>query len=109
MKIKTLTKICINLLLAVVVFSVLYCVNFAVSWINSLDYSNMLYITLPFVGLSICCLVTFGIIAERVEEKRQMEIRRKKRMFVLKRAYANRNNIIYLKRAPKLDLFKEAC
>lgn len=109
MKINTLTKICINLLLAVVAFSALYCVNFALSWINSLDYGNMLSMTLPFVGLAIVCLIAFGIIAERVEEKRQMEIRRKKRMFVLKRAYENRNNIIYLKRATKLDLFKEAC
>lgn len=109
MKTKTLTKICINLLLAVVAFSLIYCVSFALSWINSLDYGNMLTVTLPFVALAIVCLIAFGIIAERVEEKRQMEIRRRKRMFVLKRTYENRNNIIYLKRAPKLNLFKEAC
>lgn len=109
MKTNTLAKICINLLLAVVAFSAIYCVNFAISWINSLDYGNMLAVTLPFVGLAIVCLIAFGIIAERAEEKRQMEIRRRKRMFVLKRAYKNRNNIIYLKRAPKLDLFREAC
>lgn len=109
MDVRKLTKICINLLLAVFVFSAVYCINFAVSWINSLDYGNMLSITLPFVALGICCLVAFGIIAERIEEERQRKIRKRKRMFVLKKAYVNRNNIIYLKSAPKLELFKEAC
>lgn len=109
MTIKGLTKLCINLLIAVVIFSVLYCVNFGVSWLNKLSYGDMLSVTLPFVALGICCLLAFGIVADNIEEKRQREIRKRKRNFVLKRTYRNRNKIIYLNRAPKFDLFKEAC
>lgn len=109
MKIKFLTKLCINLLMAVVIFTALYCVNFGVSWLNNLSYGNMLAVTLPFIGLSICCLFAFSIVADNIEEKRQREIRKRKRNFVLKKAYRNRNKIIYLNHVSKLDLFKEAC
>ena len=48
MNVKGLTKVCINLLIAVVVFIVMYCVNFGLSWINNLSYSDMLFVTLMF-------------------------------------------------------------
>ena len=102
---KGLTKVCINLLIAVVVFIVMYCVNFGLSWINNLSYSDMLFITLPFIGLSVLCVAAFGIVADCIEEKRQREIRKRKRIFVLKRAYRNRNKIVLVKSVPKFELF----
>lgn len=105
MNINGLTKICINLLAAVVVFIIMYCVNFGLSWLNNLSCSDMLIVTLPFIILSILCLATFGIVADRIEERRQMEIRKRKRIFILKRAYRNRNKIIVLKSVPKFELF----
>ena len=99
MNIKGLTKVCINLLIAVVVFIVMYCVNFGLS------YSDMLFITLPFIGLSVLCVAAFGIVADCIEEKRQREIRKRKRIFVLKRAYRNRNKIVLVKSVPKFELF----
>ncbi len=105
MKIKGLSKICINLLTAVVIFIVLYCINFGLSWINNLSYCDMLLVTLPFLALGICTLAVFGYAAEYAEEKRQQEIRRKKRNFVLKKAYRNRNNIVFVRSIAKYELF----
>lgn len=105
MNVKGLTKICINLLIAVVFFIVMYCVNFGLSWINNLSYSDMLFATLPFIVLSILCVAVFGIVADCVEERRQREIRKKKRIFVLKRAYRNRNKIALVKSVTKFELF----
>lgn len=105
MNIKGMTKLCINLLVAVVIFTVLYCINFGFSWINNLSYKDMLYVTIPFLILTICCITAFGIVADFIEEKKQREIRKKKRNFVLKMAYRNRNKIVLLKNVYKFELF----
>lgn len=100
-----ISKICVNLLISVVVFVTMYCVNYGISWINNLSYTDMLYTTLPFLFLSICTLATFGFVADCIEEKKQREIRKKKRVSVIKRAYKNRNKIILVRSTPKYEIF----
>lgn len=105
MDIKGINKICINLLMGVVVFIVLYCGNFAISWLKNFEYTDMLFVTLPFLMLGICCAAVFGFAADYAEEKRQRELRKKKRNFVLKNAYRNRNKIVLHGNVVKNELF----
>lgn len=109
MNIRKMTGVCLNLLAAIVIFTVLYCVNYGVSWVNNLSYTDMLMVTVPFVVLALLSILAYGIVSERIEEKRQREIRRRQRRYIVRTIHRNRNKIIYLRKMPKLELFKEAC
>ena len=109
MKNRKLIKICLYLLFSVFACVCIYCVNFGLSWVNNLSYENMLLITLPFAGFAICFLVAFGLLADNISETRERELRKRKRYKSLKKTLQNSNNIIYLYKVPKFDLFKEAC
>ncbi len=102
---KGIRNICINLLGAACMFIVIYAVNYGLSWINDASFGDMIMVTLPFALLAILCIAVFGIAAEAIEEKKQREIRRKKRVFILKRAYRNRNKIVFNNKMPRLELF----
>lgn len=102
---KGIRNICINLLGAAVVFIVIYAVNYSLSWINDVSFTDMLMVTLPFAALGILCIAVFAVAADCIEEKKQREIRRKRRIFILKRAYRNRNKIVFFNKMPRLELF----
>lgn len=108
MNINKLTRLCLITLVLFAVSVMLYCLSYGISWVNLLSLKTMLTVTVPFVVFALACLAGFHIISSRIEEKRQMEIRRRQRQYIVREIYRNRNKIIYLRKVPKLDLFRDA-
>ncbi len=108
MKTNKLTRLCLITLILFATSVMLYCLSYGISWINLFTVETMLKVTVPFVAFALVCLLGLHIISSRIEEKRLMEMRRRQRQYIVREICKNRHKIIYLRKVPKLDLFRDA-
>lgn len=96
-------KLCIRLLFIITASTAMFCINFFISWVGNVRFDSMMSATLPFILIASVGWLTFGIMADRIEQENA------KRRMELKRAIHKKKNIIYLDSLIALGYYKKAC